>query len=215
MIAAILVMFCAVLVGTSASVTASALVALGLGVRVKEIVVTFGAPILRCRIGVTPVVFGWLPWGGSVSVDENQLREKSAINHCILNLSSILGVLLVSAICIRYDGAWTGFVTGFGHIIKGALSPLTEGKRLVEQYFGLAKTVSSVSLGGVVLAKLAAFNTLPIPPNAGARAIWSALGGYKNPRVFAVVSIVGLFVIYAILGSWALAVGAAVLRIGG
>ena len=120
----------------------------------------------------------------------------------MMYLAGPLALLITSAACLRYDHAGAALLSGFIQLFQGAFSPLSTGRMLVADYFHY-HGASVFEAYGVLAAKLAAFNLLPIPTLNGGQAILSSIpDGGAGSRWRVRAFIIGFILVFAMTLSW-------------
>jgi membrane-associated protease RseP (regulator of RpoE activity) len=199
---ALLLAFVAVLVFVHNLGTAIACVLLS--IKVEKIAFFYGKPIVTFETTLCSVCIGWIPLGGYVTPNQEQLPKRGLFARWSVVLAGPVATFLSAAICIRYDGAVAQFISAYAQIWQGALAPRSEGSRLVARFFETVQT-SPISGYGVVAAKCAAMNLLPIPSLAGGHILTELLRNRLNSRMVNGINTVCALGLYAILGCWIIA----------
>lgn len=192
----------------------------------------FAIPVREIRIGALPVFrrgklsVGLLPVSAFVQFADSR-REDTADTtgitfdgqprwvRAIVQLVAVAGFLLL-AFVLRGNDAWHSFVNGFGQWLQGTLHPTTRGVELIEGYARFADREGPLAAAGVIAAKAAALNLLPIPAVAGFRALIELLtpagGGAFYEKLQARLQVVGLVILLAVAVTWAWALVTLVTR---
>lgn len=186
--------------GTTVHLLGYIFVALAAGLNINEVQLAFGKPLFCFRFGVLPVKVGYLPWGGSVRIDD--IERRSAGLRFLLHVAGPLAVMCLTGVCIGYDRAAVELASGFRQIIQGALAPLTAGEHLVGRFFGLVESAPFLETIGVLTAKIAAFNLLPLPPNSGGLAVLTLFPTPSGIRSRTLPCMFGLLIQSAIIACW-------------
>lgn len=138
------------------------------GIKIEKVALFGGAPILSFQTRLCPVVVGCMPPGGYVKYDTDEFSKRSLRTRWIVALSGPVAGFLTAALCLGVNGAVAHFVSAYHQLLWGAFAPLSYGRELVAAFF--SETAQSIFVGyGILAAKLAAFNLLPVPPMAGGR----------------------------------------------
>lgn len=152
------------------------------GITVRAISLGFGPRLLSLGIFHLHAV----PLGGSVQFKDT--REEGvpldkppgyfddAFNHkprAVQVLIPLAGVaaLIAVALVLRQGAAMPSLVHGFAQFLTGALDPLATGRQLVGGARDFAGQHAFLPLLGVLAAKLAAVNLLPLPLLNGGQAL--------------------------------------------
>jgi len=187
-------------------------VAAMLGVRVLE--VRLGTPqMLRLglwSVGAIPIVgnarFAFSHENPGAVPAAGDFDQQSRLARVAISLSGCAGLLL-AAFLLRGTDAWHSFVNTFGQIVAGVTAPPTRGADLIAGYFRLADEAGIRVALGSILAKLAAFNLLPIPFLSGGMALQELMrpaGQAPPPSPRATwLQYLGVTLLLANLGVWA------------
>ncbi|WP_164546972.1 MULTISPECIES: site-2 protease family protein [unclassified Variovorax] len=152
------------------------------GIAVRKVSLGFGPRLLSLGIFHLHA----LPLGGSVQFKDT--REEGvpfdepvdyfddAFNHkarAVQVLIPLAGVaaLIAVALVLRQGAAIPSLVHGFAQLIAGAFDPLSTGRQLVGNATAFAKEHAFLPLLGMLAAKLAALNLLPLPFLNGGQAL--------------------------------------------
>jgi hypothetical protein len=177
-----------------------------LGLRVNSFNLFYGRPLGTIHFRTFPIHLGWIPTGGTVDFGES-LNIATFPVKVIVILSGPLALLITSAACIRYDRAGIALLSGFIQLFQGALSPLSTGHALIENYFH-QHGASVQDAYGVLAAKLSAFNLLPIFPLNGGQIIIRSITSRTDSGWIIWVGSVGVILTFAIALSWLIALSA-------
>jgi Peptidase family M50 len=165
--------------------TVMAMLARLLGITVREVSLGFGPTLLSMGIFRLRA----LPLGGAVML-KNTLTDikpddaapdwaddafdtQPRAVRVLLPLSGIAALIAV-AFALRPDVAWSSLVNGFAQIVTGGLSALSTAQHLL----GGATQVASLGFApllGMLAAKFAALNLLPLPTMGGGQALLTLL----------------------------------------
>lgn len=163
-------------------ITAMATFARMLGVAVREVSLGFGPTLLSAGIFRLRA----LPVGGAV-VLKNTLTDtkpddaapdwaddafdtQSRAVRVLLPLSGV-ATLIAVAFALRPDAAWASLVHAFAQIVTGGLAPLSTAQHLLGGATRIATAFGFVPLLGMLAAKLAALNLLPLATMNGGQAL--------------------------------------------
>ncbi|MGJ7608407.1 site-2 protease family protein [Variovorax sp. LT1R20] len=158
-----------------------------------------GIAVRRVSLGFGPVLFSLgifqlrvLPFGGAVTFKDTRSEDTTdeapvehghvddAFNHkpravqVLLPLAGAASLALV-ALLLHPDSALASVGHGFVQIVAGGLSPLGTAQGLIDGARAFAAQQGFVPLVGMVAAKLAAFNLLPLPAMNGGQALLALL----------------------------------------
>ena len=142
------------------------------GIRVRELWLgmgprAFGRGLLQVRaipLGAA-VCFENAGTGSTGLPDRALFDRRSAWVQSAVLLSGCAALVLVSAATLGVDGP-RAFVDGFGQFVGGAFS-LTEARGLAKQAAAFAAQASWADMAGLVAAKMAALNLMPLPGTNG------------------------------------------------
>lgn len=165
-----------------------------------------------------------LPVAGSVRLKDTTAEDadpsdvEGALDRAprwVRTLLPLVGPLAVAGVSFALLGTEAVGAIGRGFVqwLWGALSPLGSAQDLIDDYVAFASTRDFASVAGLVAAKVAALNLLPLPGLAGGQALAALLRG---PRA-ANASAAGWTAWLGWLGpllmlSWAVALGVWMLR---
>jgi hypothetical protein len=204
------VFYVAALVSNVAFVGASATVASALGVHILEMQTGIGRIL---RIGKLNI--GAIPINGSVrmaSVFEHKdqfddalyFEHQPRVARAAIALAGAVGMLLI-ALGVRGAAGWQSFLNAFEQIISGALAPNTRGVELIAGYLRVGASEGPLVAIGVLLAKIAAFNLLPLPWMAGGATLihllWPSRHG-PSESAWHWMAKAGLVLILALMLPW-------------
>lgn len=187
-----------------------ALVGLALGVTVRE---------LTLGLGPTAFTVGRLrvkafPFGGAVRFKDSREEALDAADmrdaldgrplavQVFIGLSGCLALILVAVATLQI-GAIRALVDGFPQIVLGALSPLGTAQALLAEAVERVAGQSFAVVLGLVAAKLAAFNLLPLPGANGGFVIATLARWAGVARLWPQALTTALLMVYlAIALSW-------------
>jgi membrane-associated protease RseP (regulator of RpoE activity) len=189
------------------------------GIEVREVVL--GAPRVfrrgKWRIGIFPISSSvqfadansdeFQPVTGA-TFDEQPRWVRAAVH-----VTGILGCLML-AFVLRGQDAWQSFINGWSQWIAGTLQPATMGAELLTGYARFVELEGPVAAAGVIAAKAAALNLLPLPMFAGVRALVELLvppgGRARFEKPLSWLSGIGFVLLLAFVAAWAWALVVAV-----
>ena len=216
---ALWVLFISIALTTLVSSLAGAIALRSLGIGVPRIDLGVWAP--KARFAAAGSDFSLSPWmlSGSVTFKDvgnaDLYRDRpgkllSSFGRPARTLLSLVGPAAVLAIACLFAGteALVAFGSGFEQMLAGTLHPLSHAQAYLSD-FDNAVVQSPISSVGIVLAKLAAFTLLPVPPLNGGRALIELCRPRDrgHGRIAAVVPGIGLFVVLFINVMWLVAGG--------
>jgi len=145
----------------------------------------FGVTVREISLGLGPKAFSIgkftfraLPFGGSVRFKDSREEELDAHDmqgaldsrplfaQIVIGLSGCLALLALAVVALQAEGV-QAFLNGFIEIVTGAVSPMDKAQALLAQAQQRLAGAPFVAVLGLVAAKLAAFNLLPLPAANG------------------------------------------------
>lgn len=190
-----------------------------LGITVREVSLGFGPTLLSTGIFRLRA----LPFGGAV-VLKNTLTDTKPHDaapdwaddafdtqpravRVLLPLSGIAALIAV-AFALRPDAAWGSIVNGFAQIVTGALSPLSTAQHLLGGATH-AGSLGFAALLGMLAAKFAALNLLPLPTMGGGQALLALLDPcpHDQPRWKELLLQWSAWLAIALGAAWIVAIG--------
>jgi membrane-associated protease RseP (regulator of RpoE activity) len=167
-------------------VLASVVIHLGM---IAAVGVAIGVTLRVFSLGFGPTVFragrfrvGLVPLGGYVNLLDSRREEvppdemqtaldgKSTLEQLLVVLSGCVALLVIGC-AVAGEAAVRAFLSFPGQFFAGALSPLREAQPLLAASSAFISEAPALRLFGVVAAKLAALNLLPLPMLNGGDAI--------------------------------------------
>ena len=190
--------------------------------RVESIHLFFGKKLASFTIGEVTFTIGSIPVGGSVvfegmnseATEDNELTGYNKLPlswRLTIIASGPLAVFLLASLCIGSAEAAHSLLIGFGQVVQGALSPLSQGQVLLSKAETLLSTQGAITLLGVLSAKMAASNLLPLPTLNGGQLIMALLN-IVNPRQVYQINLIGILCSGLIFSSWLIALCAFTLK---
>jgi membrane-associated protease RseP (regulator of RpoE activity) len=191
--------------------------------------------VLQVRLGVGPRLFSvgrvqvrLLPVAGSVRLKDTTADDADPADtdgawdlaprwaRVLLPLAGPSAVAAVS-LALLGPAAFAAFGRGLLQWPWGALQPLSAGQRLIDDYVGFAATRDFAAVLGLVAAKVAALNLLPLPALAGGQALGALLRAPRRaeserPTAAAAPAAWDAWLVPLMIASWAVALGAWLLR---
>ncbi|MCY1081165.1 site-2 protease family protein [Archangium lansingense] len=160
-----------------------ALVCWGVGASLSEVRFHLGPPLLTVRLRGVKWSFGFINTGASVTFEPLGIRRDGTDDNSFLRLalplrlialaSTVAGMLLLAVACLSPERGLAAFTSGFEQVVNVFLA-----RERVVSFFALLRTEGFVPALGVLSAKLAALNLLPLPPLTGymlLRELWLAV----------------------------------------
>lgn len=215
------VFYFAAFIGNAVFLCGSAWVASRFGVRIIKMTLGVGPKLFkRGKFEITPLPLAAsvsmldTRASGDVSEREHAYDHRPRLVRVSIQLSGPIAILL-AAIALRGSAGWTSFLRGFEQLLSGAIAPASRGVELVDGYTQLAEKTGFVAALGVLLAKLAAANLLPIPIVGGGAALLELLLPDSRPdirdKIWVGFQHVGLVAVLALTLAWLYAIVLAVL----
>lgn len=144
------------------------------GIKINSVQIGYGKPLKTIKIKSFDLIFSWIP-GGSVSHDIEQFNSRSLYVRWLIILVGPLSILLSSALILTFPISIIEFVKGYSQLFNLVFHPSTYGQQLINSMVIFFNTHSYFDSYGVLSAKIATSNMLPIPMMAGGRIIMEAL----------------------------------------
>lgn len=140
-------------------------------VRVKVVTVFYGKPVFTFRTPLAPIAVGYIPLGGGLEFENwEAFLCKPRWTRCLVFLSGPIAVFLSSLVCLGISRTASSFSSAFPQLMNCMLSPMSydKGLGLFAAFLAFAQT-SPVAGYGILAAKNAALNLLPLPVLPGGR----------------------------------------------
>ncbi|AYM77711.1 hypothetical protein D9M09_19325 [Janthinobacterium agaricidamnosum] len=158
----------------------------------------FGITVRSISYGVGPTLLTWgkvrvklLPLAGNLVLKDTREETLYDDDPCLdaynfqplwkqvlLPLSGV-AVLLALSLGIMGASGWERFIAAFGHIVAGALAPLSRAQELLGEGETFARTHGFALVFALFSLKLCAFNLLPFAGLNGGQALLSIARGGK------------------------------------
>lgn len=175
------------------------------GARLTEFSLFIGPVVWERMVGETRLALRWLPSGGFVSfqgmkadepLEAGSYRSLHPVLRALVALSGPAFLLLLAVILLGGTRAVHSFLTAFPQFVQLLFSPLSAGKLLVLRYLELVSPAQLPLALGVLAAKFAAWNCLPIPTFNGGQALIELIRGRRNwdKGVDASLAMIGMLV---------------------
>ena len=187
------------------------------GASIEKIDIFTGPKLAVVHFRGVPLSVGCLPTGGSVAFKGMAYSEEEAEGKSFRRLplawrmviiaSGPLAVSLLASVCIGPVEAGRSLINGFHQFVMGAFAPSSQGQALLKKALYLFHTQPFVIVLGVVSAKIAAGNLLPVPPMNGGQLLMELFRGrIEKSNTASRCQMLGLtFVLLLFLG-WCIAV---------
>jgi membrane-associated protease RseP (regulator of RpoE activity) len=196
------------------------------GATALELSLFVGPKLCRFHAAGMRVSIGCIPIGGYVKFHstEDEAGESSPdpdaaprrpfntlhpLVRVAVTASGCVALLLVASLCLGPTGAWPAFLRGFSQFPAMALGPFSSGKALVARLVEVGSVMPFATALGLLSAKIAALNLLPLPVLNGGEIVLTGLRWKRpaNVRFEVVARIVGLIGLLWLAVSALLAVG--------
>lgn len=189
------------------------------GITVRQVSLGFGPRVLSFGIFQLHAV----PLNGSVRFKDTReegepfdkpadyfddaFNHKSRMVQVLLPLAGVAALAAV-AIVLRGQAAIPSLTHGFAQVLTGALDPLSTGRQLVDGVAAFARLHAFPSLLGMLAAKMAAVNLLPLPFMNGGHALLTLVTRdlRETPAWQHKLMAVSVWVWLALLASWLVAI---------
>jgi membrane-associated protease RseP (regulator of RpoE activity) len=185
------------------------------GVAVTEVSFGFGPTLLH----VSKFRLRAILWGGYVTflhVGEDDLPDKrmgetfdgrSRTVQALITLSGSIALLLLAVLALGYAGL-DAIASGFVQFPVGAASPFGWAQQYLGRGLAFADTAPFYQVWGLVAAKVAAMNLIPLPLTNGGRVIQTLAAGTPISEHWPDGATAGLYLAWMVaFFSWCFAVG--------
>jgi membrane-associated protease RseP (regulator of RpoE activity) len=160
---------------------AHALAGKALGADVEEIRLFGGPAIARVRLGGFLWVVNLLPGlGGYVkfrvkAIDEfsKGFEDLHPLRRILVIAAGSLTIVAVLLVCLGPVNGTLSIWHGFREVVRGGLDPVAVGVPLVRSLFQLIRISPPSTSLGIIAAKMAAFNLLPLLGLDGGLILWN------------------------------------------
>jgi len=136
------------------------------------------------------------------------LYELHRLRRVLLFVSGDLVLVAIALVCVGPMGGLRSFWHGYGQVVRGGFALVMVGEPLVRSLFGLVRVSPAWAILGIVAAKMAAFNLLPLPPLTGGQILWN-LVDWRGPladRFHVVLAWVGIVTTLILYFGWLYAI---------
>jgi hypothetical protein len=164
-----------------------ALVCWSVGASLSEVRFHLGPPLLTLRLLGVKWSFGFLNTGANVVFEPLGIRRDGTDDNSFLRLalplrlialaSTVAGMLLLAVGCLSPERGLAAFTSGFEQVVNILLA-----RERVAAFFALLRTEGFWPALGMLSAKLAALNLLPLPPLTGYMLLRELWQGIFTPR---------------------------------
>lgn len=215
---------------TAVYAAALSLIARVLGACPTEVAVFQGPRLFGCRIGRTEWRLNLIPLGARVlfgaprpesgsdsqsGLDPARVEELARIHEefhakplfvqALMNLSGPVSMVLIAACFLGPSEGMSSLSRGFAQVFQGAWSPFEVGAPLIQGFLDLVARGGALSAAGILSAKLAALNLLPIPMLAGGQVLALLLVGRRTPPLLIYAQWLGLLLLVIVYTAWGIA----------
>ena len=200
-----------------------------LGIKIRRVSLGFGPVLFSVRIFQLRA----LPFGGSVTFKDTRSEDTTdeapaahgqvgdAFDHTPRAVQVLLPLagaasLAVVALLLHPGSALASIGRGFVQIVAGGGSPLGTAQELIEGARAFAPQQGFPPLLGMLAAKLAALNLLPLPAMNGGQALLALMKRdlHEDPSPWLQrLTEWGLWLCVALALSWAVAIGVFVVQV--
>lgn len=207
------VIACALL--TFLHVSALALAGMAFGIELREVSFGIGTKIFTRG----KVIVRLLPFGGGYakfadSTETPEADPATTFNHkpAIVRVAILLvgcGSLILLAAMIPGVAGVPEVTAGFRQVIAGAFSPTSAAQTYIQALLDRSTSEGFMVVLGVLAAKMAAFNLLPIPILNGGQALLALVPTDPNvvPGWHHTAMQFSILVLLALMASWLYAIG--------
>ncbi len=196
---------------------AHALAGKTLGAEIEEICLFGGPTIARIHVGGIPCVVKLVPLlGGHVKFRTKQIDEFSKgfddlhrLRRVMIVAAGTAAVAVVALTCLGPIDGMRSIWHGFREVVRGGLHPLSIGTSLVRSLLKLIQARPYTTGLGIVAAKMAAFNLLPLLPLDGGQILWTLAAWRARffERIYLGAAYVGYVATLILTCGWLLAIG--------
>lgn len=186
------------------------------GLTVSEVSLGMGPLLLRRVVGGVTLQLRLLPFAGHVKFptpegveedpDAEPVEPPAPLRCAAVGIGGSGLLVVLSVLLLGLGRGWREFVDGFGQLVVGVVSPT----RAVELCTALLDLLVEAPLHvgfGVVLAKLAAANLMPIPPLSGGEIVLHVANALRpiGDRTRTTVGCISMCVVCALAIAWIVA----------
>ena len=135
--------------------------------------------------------------------DPDRFELLPAWKRLFIDGSGVGGLMLLACVCLGPTRAIRSIEKGFEQIVMGFTTP-GFARTMVGQLYALIEPGSTPLVLGIIAAKVAAINLIPLPPLDGGKVLFELLLGEKwmPSKVYGFVAIVGLTASMLIILLW-------------
>ncbi len=171
--------------------------------KIGTIQIFYGKSIFSYHTSSLKIEIGYLPFGGSLSFDDQEeFKKLSVIKRILVDISGPIVILFSAAIFIGLQYSIIELGKGLEQIIMSCFSPIMLGKHLVKEFNLLINKEDFFIIFAILSSKIAAFNLLPIPPLAGGRIILEIFPYFKNIKHSIIAFNFGFIITLLLISIW-------------
>jgi len=187
-----------------------AIASLAARVPISEVSVGIGPEVLTYKTNDALFKVALIPWGSNLKWHEdspvvgrrNAYEKQTPLLQIVLMLSGPLGLFLLGWI-LTGTNPFTGAAATIASVFRAVVSPVDGPVALWSYVFNFIKYSDYTAAQGFTFIAIAGLNMLPVPMLTGGqvlmRAVAALRGHHLNERIQHITSMIGLFIILAIL----------------
>lgn len=145
------------------------------GIGIKNLQIGYGKTIYKIKLKSFDISIGWVPTGGSISHEVEQFKARSLFIRWIIILAGPIAVLISSATFLTFPVTINEAIRSFSQFYNLVFHPSSYGQQLFFNFETFVSNNNFFTTYGVIAAKIAALNLLPIPTCAGGQVLLEAL----------------------------------------
>jgi len=150
------------------------------GIKIKKISVFYGKPIFKIKVRGISFEIGYLPTGGSIEIDDEKYAALRSFMRILIHLSGPTLVLVSATLILGSGAAFQEFINGFAQIVRGSLSPIVVGSRIMASFLVVLHTKPMLVSAAILATKFAAINLLPIPYLNGGKILTEIIPAFRK-----------------------------------
>ncbi len=184
---------------------AGVLVCVAFRIKIKQIAIFYGKPVVAFPTRWGTLALGFIPTGGYTSMEDMaDFEQRPPVIRVLLALAGPAATLSLSVLLLGPSEFRDQFIGGFSRVVSGAVSPLKIGTPFVQKFFMLTHA-SAVAGLGVLAALTTCVNLLPLPNFAGGRAVLEFFSVRRTDPKLELLTTFCAFAALALMGSWGIA----------
>ena len=193
--------------------TATVLVCIVAGIKVKEAKIFFGKTLHTFSIGDVPMAIGCIPTGAFVMPDLAQEATRPRYLRAAMRWSGVVAVFGSAILALGWVKAIAAFGSALPQLVQGVISPLAFGRESINSF--LVSAERSPFLGyGILAAKFAALNALPLIGKSTAHLFLERFLRKTEDEVVHMWITLSSFVMMTLLFTWGTAFVACIWKYG-